>query len=70
MKQPVRSLSFASLLTRRAAITLNAALLACLSACTTDPTKGYSFNSTYDESIRTVAVSLPPRPSRTVSSAV
>lgn len=41
---------------RRATIPISIALLACLSACTTDPNKGYSFNSTYDESIRTVAV--------------
>ena len=56
MKQPAHSASVASMLMRRASISTSVAWLACLSACTTDPTEGYSFNSTYDESIRTVAV--------------
>jgi hypothetical protein len=55
--------SAASSITRRAGAAIGVALgvtpivlLACLPACSTDPTKGYSFNSTFDESIRTVAV--------------
>ncbi|MBL8760864.1 MAG: hypothetical protein JNL50_06115 [Phycisphaerae bacterium] len=43
---------------RSASRALALAVLVALPACSTDPTKGYSFSSTHDESIRTVAVPI------------
>lgn len=37
-------------------MSLVAGAVLALASCTSDPTKGYSYNSTYDDSIRTVAV--------------